>query len=162
MNNNVITINENIRKLLPITYNILTEANLTVHPSVYKVILSGSRGIANCFRQNSDIDLSLLVDMQTIDGKAAREDIFKEVLDVTTSNWRSEIELDTVAVFDTCNCRLQCFNYETYTNEICKTGGVDCLGLYKTNKGFSGFVPKIGIEIRLIHPTITVWERSVP
>lgn len=37
-------INEDIKNLLPTTYNILNESNLTVHPSVYKIILSGSRG----------------------------------------------------------------------------------------------------------------------
>ncbi len=62
MKNIVVDINQEIRERLPRTYEILKESNLTVHPYVYKVILTGSRGLAGNYRKNSDIYLSLLVD----------------------------------------------------------------------------------------------------
>lgn len=154
------TINEDIKNLLPTTYNILNESNLTVHPSVYKIILSGSRGLSNCFRENSDIDLSLLVDSKFLNEESNPEKLLREILDITLMNWKSKVELDTVAVFDINNCNLKCFDYESYPDKLCKMGHIDCLGLYKTQKGFHGYVPKIGINIKLIHPIITVWERK--
>lgn len=160
MKSNSICIKENLKNLLPITYDILNEANLVVHPYVNKIVLSGSRGLSNCFREDSDIDLSLLVDLQLLDSEVNKEKVLKEVLDVTLNNWISRVELDTVAVFDICSCKLACFNYENYSDVICKDGGTDCLGLYKIQKGFCGLVPKIGISISLIHPIITVWERE--
>lgn len=160
MKYNSICIKENIKNLLPITYDILSEANLVVHPYVYKIALSGSRGLSNCFREESDIDLSLLVDSQLLDCEANKEEVLKEILDVTLNNWKSSVELDTVAVFDICSCNLNCFNYESYSDKTCKDGGIDCLGLYKIQKGFCGLVPKIGVSINLIHPIITVWERE--
>lgn len=157
---NSICIKENLKNLLPITYDILNKANLVVHPYVYKIVLSGSRGLSNYFREDSDIDLSLLVDSKLLDSEVNKERVLKEILDVTLNNWKGRAELDTVAVFDICGCKLACFNYEFYSDKICKDGGTDCLGLYKIQKGFCGLVPKIGISISLIHPIITVWERE--
>jgi hypothetical protein len=156
-----ISINESIKKLLPVTYEILKEANLNVHPYVYKIVLSGSRGLSNSFRENSDIDLSLLADIKNFDSQMNQEQIFKEILNVTINNWKSRIELDTVVVFDICNCNLDCFNHEYFYDGICKKGGIDCMGLYKIQKGFNGFVPKMGVSIKLIHPVITLWERDI-
>jgi len=48
---------------LPVIYALLRIANLTVHPSVARIVLHGSRGLAGGARQDSDIDLSLIVDL---------------------------------------------------------------------------------------------------
>lgn len=104
--------------------------------------------------------MSLLVDSKFLNKELNPEQILKEVLNVTLINWKSKVELDTVAVFDINNCNLKCFDYKSYSDKLCKMGDTDCLGLYKKQKGFHGYVPKIGISIKLIHPIITVWERK--
>lgn len=156
----LIEINESLKKRLPDTFAILKESHLTVHPYVYKVVLSGSRGLAENYREDSDIDLSLLVDTEQLNSEKDREKTLKEILDITLSNWSSETELDTAAVFEINKCRLNCFNYENYQENICEESGIDCMGLYKTQKGFNGYVPKIGVNIKFIYPIITVWERE--
>ena len=62
----IIQLNERLRQLLPESYKILSEANLTVHPYVTEVLLEGSRGPSGGYRADSDIDLSLLVDMEML------------------------------------------------------------------------------------------------
>ncbi|RKD32454.1 hypothetical protein [Thermohalobacter berrensis] len=160
MKGEIIKINEEIKDRLPKTYEILKNSNLTVHPYVYKVILTGSRGLRGNYRDNSDIDLSLLVDINNIKPNENEEDILKDVINITISNWKGKVELDTAAVFDINGCNLKCFNYEIFDEKNICGDGIDCIGLYKTQKGFSGYVPKIGIDIKRVYPMITVWERS--
>lgn len=159
MENIRIQIDSEIENLLPTTYKILQSAQLTVHPYVYKVILSGSRGLAGNFKDDSDIDLSLLVENDRFHNAEDKEKVLREILDTTLQAWKSTVELDTVAVFNINNCGLECFDSISFNHTSCKETGIDCMGLYKTQKGFNGFVPKIGIDIRKICPTVTVWER---
>ncbi len=161
MEYNKVSINGTIKNLLPLTYDILNESQLIVHPYIYKIVLSGSRGLSNSYREDSDIDLSLLVDSKLLNLEPNPKKVLKEILDITLENWTSNVELDTVAVFDINHCNLKCFNYESFSENICKIGGVDCLGLYKIQKGFNGYVPKIGINIEKMSPTITVWNRKI-
>jgi predicted nucleotidyltransferase len=58
----VTELSANLRQRLPETYPILAASNLSVHPVVRRVVLSGSRGLRGGYRPDSDIDLSLLVD----------------------------------------------------------------------------------------------------
>lgn len=37
--------------------------------------------------------------------------------------------------------------------------GVGCFGLYKLQKGFSGFVENAGIEVRRMYPCLKIWQR---
>jgi len=65
------------------TYTLIMKANLRVHPSVSRVTLHGSRGLAGGYRSNSDIDLSLIVDApQTPD----MESLLQEVLETTLNH----------------------------------------------------------------------------
>jgi predicted nucleotidyltransferase len=155
-----IEISEEIKKKLPNTYKILKDSGLMIHPYVYKVVLTGSRGLAGNYRKDSDIDLSLLLDTMNLKSNEGEEKVLKKVLEITLSNWKSEIELDTAVVFDICNCQLSCFNCETSKEKLCKEKGIDCFGLYKIQKGFNGYVPKIGIDIERVYPMMTVYERK--
>lgn len=87
MENILVEINEEIRERLPRTYEILKESNLTVHPFVYKVILTGSRGLAGNYREDSDIDLSLLVDRELLKIQDDDEETLKDILQVTLTYW---------------------------------------------------------------------------
>jgi len=138
------------------TYNILKNANLKVHPYVKMILLTGSRGKLNSWREDSDIDLSLIVDMQMLNCEINREAVLKEILEITVNNWNSHIKLDTAVVFDINNCGLNCLKPEEYP--ICTDKGIDCIGLYKVQNGISGYVPKIGVDVKKIHPVTVVWS----
>jgi hypothetical protein len=155
-----VEINQAIRERLPKTYEILIHSGLMIDPYVYKVVLTGSRGLANNYREDSDIDLSLLFEKENLKTTEDEEDVLKDVLKITLSSWSSVVELDTAVVFDICNCQLSCFNCETSKEKYCNEKGIDCIGLYKTQKGFHGYVPKIGINIERVYPMVTVYERK--
>jgi predicted nucleotidyltransferase len=150
-----------LKQRLPESYELLRRSNLTVHPAVYQVVLSGSRGPKGGFRPGSDIDLSLLVAVDPGLERTRQAEIFAEVLETTWDAWHGAVELDTVAVFDKKGCGLHCFQEPVYREGICAAMADDCLGLYKLQKGFSGFVPPIGIRIGKVFPLITVWEREI-
>lgn len=155
-----IAIDPCIQRLLPLTYEILTKANLTIHPYVDQVLLEGSRGLSNRYRPDSDIDLSLIVDSKMLFQAPNQEDILRTIVETTINNWESPIELDTAAIFDIHNCQLRCLSRKFSSDNICPDKGVDCLGIYKTQRGFNGYVPRIGVRIELLQPWITVWKRS--
>ena len=141
---------------LPETYALIMSANLIVHPTVSRLILHGSRGPAGGYRSTSDIDLSLIVDApQTPD----IENWLPEVLETTLSHWQADIELDLAVVFDLRNCKLGCFEQTRWDERFCQVGGMDCFGLYKTQKGFTGLVTNAGIQIKLMYPCLKIWQR---
>ena len=144
---------------LPKTHALLNSSNLTLHPAVSCVVLHGSRGLAGGYRPDSDIDLSLHVDLP--EGIAASElpVLLREVLETTLRNWRSSIEADLAAVFDIRNCRLKCFDRTSWDAQLCATGGIDCFGLYKIQKGFNGFVNNAGVQVELMYPCLKIWQR---
>lgn len=131
-------------------------ANLEVHSGVISIVLHGSRGLAGYPRPDSDIDLSLLVDKPP---RLDRERELQAVLNETLNHWRGPIELDLAVIFDIQNCGLKCFEYTTWNKRVCQAGGIDCFGLYKTQKGFHGLVTDAGIQVRLMYPCLKIWER---
>lgn len=148
---------------LPAAHAILETAHLVVHPTVTQITLHGSRGLAQNPRPGSDIDLSLLFDTPTppqID--ESLEARLHATLQLTLSNWRSPIEPDLAAVFPLHPCGLACFNSTAYDPALCPTPcptpGIDCFGVYKIQKGFTGFVLNAGIEVARMYPCITVWK----
>ena len=141
---------------LPETYALITLSNLTVHPSVSRVILHGSRGLAGGYRSDSDIDLSLIVDTPQ---DPNMKDLLHGVLETTLNHWQSPIELDLAVIFDVRNCELKCFDQSAWNEQICKSGGVDCFGLYKTQKGFNGLVTNVGVQVKLMYPCLKIWQR---
>jgi hypothetical protein len=143
-------------EVAPETYELIMSANLEVHPGVTSIILHGSRGLAGDPRPDSDIDLSLLID------KLPRLDIereLQEVLNETLDHWRGPIELDLAVIFDIQNCGLKCFEYTTWNKRVCQAEGIDCFGLYKTQKEFHGLVTDAGIQVRLMYPCLKIWQR---
>jgi hypothetical protein len=147
-----------LASLLPETCTLLASSNLTVHPAVSRIVLHGSRGLANNYRVDSDIDLSLIVDMQPGPGQVDLH-LLQEVWDATLNHWNSGVELDLALVFDTKNCGLKCFDQADWDSQSCTIGGKDCFGLYKLTKGFSGLVTNTGIQVRRMIPCLKIWER---
>jgi hypothetical protein len=145
---------------LPVTCEILRKGNLTVHDAVYCINLGGSRGLKGGYRPDSDIDISLLVDSEMLRAAIDKAALLNAVIDTTIQNWHSEIELDTAAIFDKMGCGLMCFGVIHYSELDCKAAHLDCIGIFKTQKGFNGFVPEIGVDVQRVLPMIRVWARK--
>lgn len=146
-----------LAKRLPATYSLLRSANLIVHPLVSKIVLHGSRGLAGGYRPDSDVDLSLIVQVPK---DQRNESPFYEITNTTLENWQAPIEVDLAVIHDLKVCGLQCLEQSTWQQDICQIGGVDCFGLYKIQKGFHGFVTDAGVQVRLMYPCLKIWQRG--
>jgi hypothetical protein len=142
---------------LPDAYHLLLSANLVVHPSVNRISLHGSRGLAGGWRPNSDVDLSLIVEVSE---DQVTGSLLQEVTLATLDHWRAPVEVDPAVIYDLKKCGLRCFEQTTWQKEFCQIGGLDCFGLYKLQKGFHGFVTSAGIQVRLMYPCLIVWQRE--
>jgi len=146
--------------LLPVTDELLRTANLTVHEAVCQITLLGSRGLAGGYRADSDIDLSLMVDVNMIPiDEPQRGDVLRAILDTTLSQWRAAVDLDLAAVFDRGDCcGMRCFNERHWNDKIIAGRGVDCFGIYKTQRGFDGYVTE-GVRLAPMYPMLVIWRR---
>ena len=147
-------------RLLPAAHELLLAGGLTVHDGVARITLHGSRGLAGELRADSDVDLTLLVDGLRLPTGAGQEGYLRDLLEVTLAHWHGAAELDLAAVFDLRDCGLRCFDRTRYDEAACAVGGVDCFGLFKIQKGFNGYVPAIGVQVRLMYPCLTIWRRA--
>ena len=145
--------------VLPETDALLRSSNLTVHPRVRSIVLHGSRGLANRYRTDSDIDLSLIMDLP-LEVDSENLELLKAVHETTLNHWTSSIELDLAVVFDSHHCQLRCFHQNQWDPEVCTIGGVDCFGLYKIGKGFNGLVTHSGVQVARMYPCLTIWQRG--
>lgn len=146
-----------LASVLPETYSLLAASNLTVHPSISRIILHGSRGLPLGFRPDSDIDLSLITKPPTtLNGKSDLESFLHEVYETTQSNWQAEVEADLAIIFDVRSCGLVCFDQRNWNN--CDVGGVNCFGLYKEQKGFNGVVLNAQVEVKQMYPCLKIWQ----
>jgi hypothetical protein len=152
-----------LAEVLPDTHALLKAANLIVHPAVTRITLEGSRGLAGRYRPDSDIDLTLIVDTQSLpEGTKQRGDFLRGVLHTTLKNWRGCVEADLAAAFDIHGCNLACLEKTYYEVGACGCGGVDGFGLYKIQKGFNGFVHGQGIiQIKRVYPILTIWRNKL-
>ncbi len=141
---------------LPDTHALLRKAHLVVHPAVASVILHGSHGRLGGARPDSDIDLAFLVELVDLTGD--RDGLFLDILRTTFTKWRSSTEVDLAVMFDKCNCGLRCMKADGKSPAFCDhTKG--CMGLYKIQKGFNGYVPDTITDCSKIRPYMVVWRR---
>ena len=145
---------------LPETHALLRNANLVLHPCVSRVVLHGSRGLAGGCRPDSDIDLSLLVDIPTEIAPSALETLLQAAVEITRNSWKAVIEPDLAFIFETRACGLRCFEQAAWSEARCAIGGMDCFGLYKVQKGFDGFVVNAGIQVARMYPCLEIWRRA--
>jgi hypothetical protein len=147
-------------KKLSETFKLLKSSKLVVHPKVHKITLHGSRGLSGGYRVDSDIDLCLITDIVGVPPhREETELLLKEILQTTLDNSRCPAELDLAAIFDTGNCSLICFNTGDYELLKCDKEATGCMGIYKIQKGFNGFVPPI-LDVEKMYPFVTIWERQ--
>lgn len=108
----------------------------------------------------SDLDLSLIYnppEPPVIDETLGA--LFHEILHTTLDSWRGEVELNLAVIFPLRACGLACFQVTHYDPSICPQGGMDCFGIYKIQKGFSGFVLNAGIQVERMYPCFTIWSK---
>lgn len=144
---------------LPATHALLQSANLVVHPSVVRIVLHGSRGLADGSRPDSDIDLSLIVDLTAGLSVPEQQLLLHSVFETTFQAWQADIEPDLAVIFETRACALNCFSQTNWHDGLCAIGGLDCFGLYKVQKGFSGLVSNVGIQVKRMYPCLEIWHR---
>ena len=143
----------------PETYRLLASSRIAVHSSVRKITLHGSRGPAGGYRDDSDIDLCLVTDIVcTKTGDENTGSLLQEVLRITLDNSECPVELDLAAVFDRKKCGLSCFDVSNFSQLKCPKSATGCIGIYKIQKGFTGFVPPI-VSPKEMYPLLTIWER---
>jgi hypothetical protein len=145
---------------LPATFELLMSSNLVIHPSVSRIILHGSRGLAGGYRPLSDIDLSLIVEAVPPPTSANLQSFLCDVWETTRRQWQSSIEPDLAIIFETQRCDLKCFEQTAWNEQLCTIGGVDCFGLYKVGKGFDGLVTNAGGQVKLMYPCLKIWQRT--
>lgn len=155
MINKILNFEPFFAELLPETHALILSSNLVIHPAVSRIVLHGSRGPAGGYRLDSDIDLSLIVDTPYISTQQ-----LQEVSETTLAPWQGAVALDLAVVFDLKNCKLACFDQTHWTDQFCRIGGIDCFGLYKTQKGFHGLVTNAGIQVKRMYPCLKIWQRG--
>ncbi|NHZ87382.1 MAG: hypothetical protein GWP19_16190 [Planctomycetia bacterium] len=158
----MIHITENILKItkqeLPATYDIIVDGNLTFDDRIKMAFISGSRGPSNCYHPKSDIDISLVLDQEMVNNPLQCENDLSEIIGLTVNNWNSSVEIDIALLFAINSCDFECF-YTFPDEHGCKLISPDCFGIYKIQKGFDGFVPKIGVDVDKVFPIGMIWSR---
>jgi len=135
----------------------LKRGPLAVHEGVAKITLHGSRGPAGGFKEDSDLDLCLLVDVVQYPDVRHDEELLKEILYTTLATWREKVKLDVRIIFDTRKCGLKCFNEREYKPGICNSG-LDCFGIYEIEDGQPVYVFNSGMNVKSIYPCIIIWK----
>jgi hypothetical protein len=149
------------RNALIETAALIRRSNLVVHDGVGQIFIVGSRGLAGGCRADSDVDLSLVVDVQQLPGHDPDRELFmRTVLLTTLDSWQRCVEADLAVVFDTFECcGLRCFQTRYYDSKIIRNHGTDCFGIYKIQRGFSGYVTQ-GVQLAQMYPLLRMWHRQ--
>lgn len=135
----IIHFNPVFAEQLPETQTLLLNAGLRIHDAVDRITLHGSRGPHGGARTDSDIDLCLLVNDRSLDVASDRDALLRSIVNTTLAGWRSKVECDLAAVFDKTQCGLRCLSLNEFDSDLCPST-VDCMGLFKIQKGYNGFV----------------------
>jgi hypothetical protein len=142
------------------------------------ITLHGSRGLAGGNRPDSDVDLCLVVDATRLARAPDLAALLDQVLRTTLDAWAGPVEADLAAAWDERGCGLECLNCTASAPPIrvhprrtlarpfasaassalpCPEAGQNCFGLYKIQKGFTGFV-RDGVEVRRMLPCLVIWR----
>ena len=141
---------------LPETLILIEAGGFIVHPGISLITVHGSRGPAGGYRPDSDLDLCLVLAPELEPGSP----LCREILTRTLSSWQGDVEIDLAVAFDKLGCGLDCFKKPSFAEVSCAEDGVGCLGLYKIQKGFKGFVDRITIDVKQTYPYLIIWRRK--
>ncbi len=156
----IIDFTPDFETLLPNAATLIRRSNLVVHDGVAQIFILGSRGLAGRYRADSDVDLSLMVDVQQLPERDPdKEQFLRKLLETTLNQWQGPVDLDLAVVFDTFDCcGLRCFQTRFYDRAIIRDRGTDCFGIYKVQRGFNGYV-KQGVQLARMYPLLRIWHR---
>ncbi len=89
--------------LLPETHDLLRAAHVTLHDAVCQVTLLGSRGLAGNYHAASDIDLSLMVDVNKLPPTEPERGItLRSVLETALNAWKAPVDVECVVLISEC------------------------------------------------------------
>jgi hypothetical protein len=152
-----------LARLLPESQALIQAAHMVVHPAVERVVLTGSRSVGGTPRRDSDVDLSLVVTRAALPAdEPAREQLLRAVVETTLLAWRGSVECDLAAIYDERGCGLLCFSGQRDAPPECPQGGSCRFGIYKLQKGFTGYVPWAIIELPKVYPILEIWWSQEP
>lgn len=155
----VLTFEPALAVLLPETHALLCSANLVVHPAVARIVLAGSRGPAGGYRPDSDVDLSLVVETRLLPSdEPQRAALLRDVLRTTLDHWQGPVEADLAAVFERREGGLRAFDVQRYDAVLFPSGEIG-FGVYKIQKGFTGYVPAHILQPERMYPCLLIWRR---
>lgn len=143
----------------PSTHALLATGHLVVHDAVERVTLHGSRGPGGRPRPDSDIDLALGISDAELRRAPDAAALLRAVLSTTLDAWRGAVEVDLAAVFDREGCGLGCLIDPDFDFTTCPTTH-GCLGVFKVQRGFDGYVAGEGVDCRRMQPSLVVWTRE--
>ena len=142
----------------PRTYQLLKRGHLVIHPVVFRITLHGSRGPAGGWYPDSDIDLALHIWNNHLPSGTDFGDFLRQVLLTTLGSWKGKMELDLAAVFNRSACDMICFNQAEWDESICPSKGLNCLGIFKIQEGYDGFVTGPACQVGPMYPFLTIWR----
>jgi predicted nucleotidyltransferase len=154
-------IRKQLKKDLPETYRIMKATNLNFYPNVVKVTVHGSRGPKGGYKPNSDLDMCLVTDLN--EKMLTRELLGKQMrimLEYTLEDNRGPVELDLAIIFDQKGCGLKCLEVKSYADLKCDKQAKGCMGIYKIQKGYDGFVPPFA-EVKDMYPYALIWIKEL-
>ena len=148
-----------VAEQVPQTHALIMDAELVLHDAVDYVTLHGSRGLKGGARGNSDLDLCLIVNDNVLAAATEPERLLRSVLEITIQHWKAVVEIDLAAVFDRSDCGLRCFRESHFNPSLCPVT-IDCMGLFKIQKGFDGFVTGPAVDCSKMYPLMRIWSKE--
>ena len=146
---------------LPESHDLICAARLTLHPCVKYVTLHGSRGPAGGARPGADVDLCLHTDLSADDYSLVNlESLLYEVIQTTVTHWRGAVEMDLAVMFDVKPGGQRWFEESRQDASTATRRGLEGFGLYKMQKGFTGFVPAGTLTPDKMTPFLVIWRRD--
>ena len=155
----VVNFNPRLQNYLSDTHALLLSGPLVIHDSVRAITLHGSRGLCGHPRPDSDIDLALIIDEKRLNGHVEPESLLREVLETTLEGWNGRVEVDLAAVYDREKCGLKCLTVIEHNFHGCART-IDCMGVYKIQRGFNGYVDTHELDCRKMQPSMLIWDNK--
>lgn len=148
-----------VAEQVPQTHALIVDTGLVLHDAVDYVTLHGSRGPQGKARPASDLDLCLIVSADALVAAANPKVLLRSVLVTTLQHWTGTVELDLATVFDKSHCGLRCLGESHFNPSLCPST-VDCMGMFKIQRGFDGFVTGPSVDCSKMYPLLRIWSKD--
>jgi hypothetical protein len=147
------------RAALPESARLLAASNLVVHPRVESITLHGSRGPSGGARPDSDFDLCLHVELDPSMPEDRLDQLLRGVIEATRLNWRGTVQVDPAAVYALRPNGLDYFEQPGGSSGLLPNSASGHFAVFKTQKGFDGFVDGDQVLLSKMLPCMVIWRR---